>query len=200
MADYVLTPFAVASYPSLFKKSATCKEDRNKPENHKYQLTLLIPPTEQSGDAYKALKAEANTAFLKKFQKEDYKDKGFISPFKDAAEKYGDAYKGWVVIKAKTDFAPKVYDPTGKEITVGDDSTLSGVVLRAFVSAWAWDNSRKEKSVSFSLSAVKLTTRKVKSPDSSVDYSKAFEDDATPSFGDDAASSSDAEDDDDLPF
>lgn len=194
--NLVLTPFATASYPSLFKKSPTCKEDRNKPENHKYQLTLLISPAEQQTDAYKNLKQAALAAFVKKFSKEDLKSKGFISPFKDAEEKYGEAYKGWIAIKTKTDYLPKVYDRARKEY-VDDDSALSGALVRAYVDAWAWDNSKKEKSVSFSLYSVQIANPRGKSPDSSMDYSKVFDDGAEMPEG---AAAGAPDDDDDLPF
>lgn len=147
MADTVMTPVGVLSFPKLFEPRTNDRGEK------RYEINLVFDAAAQKTPAFKALKAA-----IDKEGQEFFKGKlpnGAHYPLKDAGEKDFAGYdEGSIFISAWTKSKPGVVGPSREEITIPDD-VFAGQLARATVKPFGFNTAGK-KGVSLMLNNVQI--------------------------------------------
>ena len=153
MSTRVITPEAIASYPTLDKPEAM-----NEGEAPKYSIALVFP----KGTDLSELKAAALQAAEEKFGKEKahamIKAKKLTLPFRTDGEEKGYP-EGSVFFNARTQRKPtvvsRVPDADGKPTVISPDAVYPGAIVRASLSAFGYDV-KGNKGVGFGLNNIQF--------------------------------------------
>lgn len=148
MSEKVITPVARLSFPALFEPKAM--EPGQEP---KYSATLLFPLDADLSALKKAAAAAAEEKFGAKAK--DLIKAGKIKwPIKDQADKsHLQGYTEGSFIAARSSAKPGVVNAALQPI-IDPADVFAGVLVRASVSAYAYDHPVGGKGVSFSLNNV----------------------------------------------
>lgn len=148
--EIVTEPCRLA-FPALFKPRPTVKGGTKLA----YQAALLLPPDFDM----KPLVACVQAAMMEKWGK-TVKLVGKNNPLRKCDDLDEDnrstGYEpGWRYTNAKSDYQPAVLDQKKQEI-LDEKKIYPGVWCRFHLTAYAWENPKNNRGVSFSLNAVQL--------------------------------------------
>lgn len=148
MADTMMTPVGVLSFPALFEPKPNDRGEK------RYQLNIIFDADAQKTDAFKKLKAAVDKELQEFFRGKVPSNAHY--PIQDCAPKsdYAGYEKGSVYISAWTKSKPGIVGPSREEITIPDD-VWAGQLARATVKPFAWDTAGK-KGASFMLNNVQI--------------------------------------------
>lgn len=143
----LITPVCRLSFPALFEPRAVAKD---KPDEKKYQATILIPAGESLKPFHKAMEHVMREKWGKLF-----KLSARNNPIHDCAEKPElDGYEaGWHFIGTSSKYQPQLLDRQKKEV-LDPELFYPGCWVRLFCNAYAWDHPQGGKGISFGLNAV----------------------------------------------
>jgi hypothetical protein len=188
----LLTPEARLAFPALFVPKPRTREVKMDPKGVPippelyYQATLLLPPTVDLRPFHTAMLAACTAKFGREFRLPANKN-----PIRDCAEKDLAGYdEGWHFVAASSKTRrPGVVNRLNEPVT-DPAMVYSGMWIRAYLNAFAWNHPSGGKGVSFGLTAVQLI-RDDERLDGHVDAATLFEplDDLPTVPGEDTASS-----------
>lgn len=134
MANNIITPVGVLSYPSIFQARAVTPGAAPR-----YSLNLIFDEAAQKSDAYKALSHAIQEEALRFFNKKI--PSGCRMPIRDAAEKDAQGYgPGKTFIGAWSKTKPGIVGPDNQEILIEQD-VFAGQLARAVIRPFGYDNS-----------------------------------------------------------
>lgn len=151
MTKQVLTPDCRLHFPALLTPRPVAKD---KPDEKKFQATLLLPP----GTDMAPFVAAVKFAYREKFgadltgqlRNPPIRKTGELASLQSAVES-----PDWWFLRASSKFAPAVRDRANQPVT--DEKLIyAGLYVRAYVSAYAWMHPQQGKGVSWNLDGVQI--------------------------------------------
>jgi hypothetical protein len=154
MAESLITPYGILSFPHLFTARAAAEG-----ATPRFSCSILFNKEQQASAEYAALKAAVRAAIAEEWGDAKAKDAAFLktlrNPFRDAAEKEYEGYDpGMVFIAAWNNNKPGVVNLQTQPILDPAD-VWAGQLARLYVRPFAYQQSGN-KGVSFSLQHVQI--------------------------------------------
>jgi len=166
MANNIITPNAVLSFPVLFSP-----RPRSEGAKAVYSCALLFDATAQKSPEYKAMQQACLDAAKAKFGA-NVNLKSLQFPFRDAGEKdYAGYEDGMTYINPWSEQRPGIVDAQVQDV-LDQSLVYAGMTVRASIAPFAWSNSGK-KGVSFGLNHIQLVKEGTRI-DGRISASKAF--------------------------
>jgi len=155
------------SFPALKEPKPVSKD---KPDDKKFQATLILPPDMDLKPFYDAVKA----VMLERWGKL-IKLPARNNPIKSNDEKELDGYEdGGHFINTRSKRRPKCVDGKVQDVIDIEEVFYPGCWVRAHINAYAWEHPQGGKGVSFGLNAVQFF-KDGERFDGAIDVSEAFD-------------------------